>query len=136
MDQHRESQARNWKKKFQNRRADMNLVQHKISGWPYAPLCLPRFLHSVMVARNQSISIPDFLVEKHFSNFICFSFVSTDDNRDDNDRNDDRNKSDDDDDDEDDDDTVCFFTTATKEHLISRVSDELQSSAWSQIKGH
>ena len=32
--------------------------------------------------------------------------------------------------------TVCFFTTATKEHLISRLSDELQSSAWSQIKGH
>ena len=31
--------------------------------------------------------------------------------------------------------TVWFFTSATNEHLISRLSDELASSSWSHIKG-
>ena len=31
--------------------------------------------------------------------------------------------------------TVCLFTTATKENLIARLPDELESSSWSHIKG-
>ena len=31
--------------------------------------------------------------------------------------------------------TVWFFATATKEDLITRLSDDLESSSWSQIKG-
>ena len=32
--------------------------------------------------------------------------------------------------------TIWFFKTATKEHFISRLFDELDSSSWSQIKGN
>ena len=31
--------------------------------------------------------------------------------------------------------TVCLFSTATKENLIARLPDELESSSWSHIKG-